>query len=205
VEEPTLVYKNGAFKELPHFSGEEQWRFPDPIGVLTIFNCYHDEVDTIPRAYPQVLKNPQNVEFKYALSERSKNALIFLKELGLTRSTPIEVGGQQVVPIEVVAKLLPDPQDLIGKAKGQGCIVVEVQGTKEGKRASRIYYTTADNDDAFSKYKTNFTALLTGLAPAILVECMAKGLDNKGVLLPHCVDPGLILEEYGKVCQVGEL
>ena len=205
VEEPTLVYKNGEFKELPYFSGEEEWKFPDPIGPLKVFNCYHDEVDTIPRAYSQYLKQPRNIEFKYALSERSKDALILLKQLGLTKGEPIEVGGKRVVPIEVVAALLPDPKDLIGKAKGRGCITVEVQGEKGGKSASYIYYTTADNDEASSKYQTNFTAFLTGVATAILVKLMAKGLDVKGVILPHCIDPEPILEEYGKVCMIGEV
>lgn len=204
VVEPALVYKNGEFIEVPHFSGEEDWEFPD-IGAVKIYYCYHDEVDAMPRAYPQVLKNPSNVEFKYAISQRAKNALIVLNEIGLTRGEPIEVSGKQVVPIEVVAKLLPDPKELIGKAQARGYVTVEVKGKKEGKETSYSYFATADNDEAFAKYRTDFTALLTGLSPAILVEFMAKGLEIKGVITPECLDPDPILDKYGEICQVGEI
>jgi len=208
VEEPTLVYKNGEFKELPHFSGEEEWKFPDPIsGAFKVYNCYHDEVDTISRVYSHFLKNPQNVEFKYALAERAKNALILLEQLGLTKGEPIEVGGKKVVPIEVVVKLLPDPKkDLTGKIKGTVFITVEVKGVKQGKPKTYIYYAMADHEEVFSKYQTNATSLLTGIAAAIPVVHMAKGLiDVKGVILPHCLNPGSILEEYGRVIRTGTL
>jgi len=56
-----IVYENGEYKEVPPFSGEEAYNFPDPVGQQTVFWHSHEEPETIPRF---IGKGVKYVDFK---------------------------------------------------------------------------------------------------------------------------------------------
>jgi saccharopine dehydrogenase (NAD+, L-lysine-forming) len=199
VEEPALVYRNNKFMELPHFSGEEEWELPKSLGITTLYNCYHDEVETIPRN-ADLLKEPSTVEYKYALSQKAKNALLVLRQIGLTSEKPVEIMGKKVVPIDLVSRLLPDPHDLVGKVKYSGCMSIEVNGTKKGKKTSYTYtivISPEDHEQIYENYGTTSTGLMTGLPLAIGTELLLKReIDASGVKTPECLIPDSFLKKF---------
>jgi saccharopine dehydrogenase (NAD+, L-lysine-forming) len=202
---PALVYKNGEFKKLPPLSGEEMYRFPEPIGLDTVYYAFHDEVETLPR---HIGKGIRNVDFKYNLGPEAKQALEALSRLGFAKKELV-VKGKKIEPIDVVAALLPKPSEVVeemSKSKDHWVgLIVEVKGEKGGKETCYTHSYVVGMHELI-------TPPDTGTYTAIAAESLARGeIKMKGVVHPECLEPEPILsrifeehEKAGKkiVCMV---
>lgn len=127
-------YINGAFVELPPFSGKMTVDFPEPYGRLNLYNMLHSEVATMPLAFAD--KGIKNVAFKLALPLLFEDRLRFLIENGLAKEEKVRVGDVEIAPRDFLleifetkpgarAKTTPDDMKLLR---------VIVTGTKGGKK-----------------------------------------------------------------------
>ena len=104
---PPLVWeKERGFFTLPPFSEPERFIFPEGIGPVECVQVEHEDVAMIPRVL-----DARRVTFKYALGEEFIGALKVLHAIGLDRTDPITVDGQQVRPRNVVTALAARSRD----------------------------------------------------------------------------------------------
>ena len=67
-----------------------------------------------------------------------------LEDVGMLRTDPIMVDGKEIVPIQVLKELLPDPASLGPRTVGKtniGCIFTGVKDGKESQSTSIMYVT----------------------------------------------------------------
>ncbi|MFQ5877851.1 MAG: saccharopine dehydrogenase C-terminal domain-containing protein [Acidobacteriota bacterium] len=195
---PAKRFENGEFKRYPPRSNREVYPFPEPVGSQPVYSMNHEEVDTLPRF---IGKGVKFVDFKLAVPEEMHRHLTFLESIGMTRTDTVRVRGGEVTPLSVLAAVLPQPADIGGMIRGAACILVEVDGTRDGKRTRHILYTAMTHDEAFRRQAVTATAYLTGTGGAAGVLAMATGrVRRAGVVPPEMLDPepmlGL-LEELG--------
>lgn len=183
--DPALVWeKERGWFEVEPFSEPETFEFPEGIGKLTVVNVEHEEVALIPRYIPC-----KRVTFKYGLDETFLNVMKSIKMLGLHGTQPINVRGQQVVPVDVVAALVPDPAFLGEKLRGKTCVGTEVTGLKSGKNRHVFLYQSTDNESSMAKYGLQAVSVQTGIPPVIAMELIAEGKWNGcGVFGPEAFD-----------------
>lgn len=191
--DPALVWeKERGWFEVEPFSEPETFEFPEGIGPLTVVHVEHEEVALIPRVIPC-----QRVTFKYGLDETFLNVMKVIKLLGLHGTQPINVRGQQVIPVDVVAALVPDPAGLGEKLKGKTCVGTEVTGQGRalsgvegsGKRRRVFLYQSTDNESSMAKYGLQAVSLQTGIPPVIAMELIAEGVwRGPGVFGPESFD-----------------
>lgn len=99
---PAVIWDNG-YKEMPVFSGEEEYDFPPPIGGKgKVYYHSHEEPLVIPKF---VGKPVRYVDFK--MGEPAYMLWKSIMDLGLMSKEPIEVKGVKVAPRDVFFKLLP--------------------------------------------------------------------------------------------------
>lgn len=190
------MYKDGSLLRLAPLSGEEIYRFPDPIGSLTVYCVDHEEPETLSQF---INKGIRYSDFKLALSPQTIEMLKILKQLNLTSKEPVEVKGCKIAPKDVLISLLPKPADLGGKVEGFACIAVEVKGRKAGKKVRGLAYTFMSHREAYEKHGVTATAYLTGTPPAIGAVMLAKGeIEMTGVIPPECLEPKPVLTELKK-------
>lgn len=188
---PAPVWKDDHNEKLPPFSGEETFLFPEPIGPAICFNVNNEECETMPLILG---KGVRFVDFKYAIAPPRKALLEALYRLGLTGREPIEVKGQKVVPLDVLLALLPDPSSLADRAEGYTCVVVEVEGLREGRAVSARYWTCMSHADAYARLGVQATAFLTGAPPAATVDALLSGaIERRGVTTGGGLNPVPIL------------
>src|SRR5690606_40646766 len=58
-----------------------------------------------------------------------------LGNVGMTSIEPVDFQGTQIVPIQFLKALLPDPASLGPRTKGRTCIGCFVTGIKDGERS----------------------------------------------------------------------
>lgn len=62
-----------------------------------------------------------------------------LEDVGMLRTDPIMVDGKEVVPLQVLKELLPDPASLGPRTVGKTNIGCIFNGIKDGKRSLFIF------------------------------------------------------------------
>ena len=197
---PPVIWEKdrGWFTTAP-FSGAEVFDFPDGIGPVECVNVEHEEVLLMPRWI-----DCKRVTFKYGLGDEFIEVLKTLHKLGLDRTAPVTVRGQQVSPRDVVAACLPDPAQLGDVMSGKTCAGLWVTGTgKDGKPREVYLYHVADNEWTMREYGTQAVVWQTAMNPVIALELLASGVwSGAGVLGPEALDAvpylDLMSEGYGQ-------
>jgi saccharopine dehydrogenase-like NADP-dependent oxidoreductase len=115
---------------------------------------------------------------------------MLLHALGLDRTDPIEVDGQQVIPRNVVAALVPDPSTLGDSMVGRAIVGTHVTGLKDGEPREIFSYQMCDAQDTMRRYGLQPVGWQTGFNPVVAMELLAEGVwEGVGVLSAEAFDP----------------
>ena len=194
---PPVVWEGGAWHTTEPFSEPEVFDFPEGIGPVECVNVEHEEVLLMPRWI-----DCRRATFKYGLGTEFIDVLRTLHKLGLDRTDPVTVRGQQVSPRDVVAACLPDPATLGPQMSGKTCAGLLVTGTgTDGRPRATYLYHVVDNAWSMAEYGHQCVAWQTAINPVVALELLAAGTwQGSGVLGPEAFDavPFLdLLVEYG--------
>jgi saccharopine dehydrogenase (NAD+, L-lysine forming) len=183
---PPIVWeKERGFFTLPPFAEPERFVFPEGIGPVECVHVEHEDVTMIPRVL-----DARRVTFKFALGEEFIGALKVLHAIGLDRTDPITVDGQQVRPRNVVAALLPDPATLGDNMSGRAVVGTHVTGIKDGRPREIFSYQMCDAQDTMRRFGLQPVAWQTGFNPVVAMELLAEGAwQGAGVLSAESFDP----------------
>ncbi len=189
---PPVIYERerGWFTTEP-FSEPEVFEFPDGIGALECVNVEHEEVILMPRWI-----DVDRVTFKYGLGREFIDALKTLRKMNLHSTDPVEIGGVQISPRDVVAALLPDPADLGSQMQGRTCAGSWVRGLGTDGQPREVYlYHVVDNAWSMREYRHQAVVWQTAVMPAVAIELMATGAWSAvGVIGPEALPPDPFLE-----------
>ena len=177
-----IVYEDGVWRTVPPLSGYEEYPFPPPVGRVPVYVVSHEEVETIPRFLGKPVRS---CDFKLALLPETVAMLRRIEREGLMKG-------------EKRAKFLatiPPPADLAGKITGFATILVEVKGTRDGRRETRVLHATMDHVEASKAYGTTGTAYLTGTGAAVGSLLLLDGRTPRGgVFVPEQLNPGPVFD-----------
>lgn len=133
---PTYALENGKYVKYPPFGGIELCEFPDPVGTLPVTHHSHEEIYSMPATF----KGVQDLDFKYYMMYQP--AIFYAS--GLCSQEKVKVGDVEVAPIDVVAAMVPPPQNNIFGATDEQLaeadkkafieLIVEVTGEKDGRK-----------------------------------------------------------------------
>jgi saccharopine dehydrogenase (NAD+, L-lysine-forming) len=189
---PPVIYEadKGWFTTEP-FSEPEVFDVPDGIGEVGCVNVEHEEVLLMPRWV-----DAKRVTFKYGLGDEFIDVLRTLHKLGLDSTEKVNVGGSSVSPRDVVAALLPNPDELGDRMHGKTCAGLWVRGLdKLGEPRSTYLYHVVDNAWSVAEYGAQAVVWQTAVNPIVALELIATGTwKGSGVLGPEAFDAVPFLE-----------
>lgn len=194
---PVIWESERGWFTTPPFSEPETFTFPAGIGPVECVNVEHEEVLLIPRWV-----QAKRVTFKYGLGEEFIGVLQTLHKLGLDATRPVNVGGGQVSPRDVVAACLPDPATLGDKMSGLTCAGTWVTGTGKDGSPREVYLShVVDNAQTMAEYGSQAVVWQTAINPVIALELIDSGAwSGTGVLGPEALPPEPFLDlltDYG--------
>lgn len=116
-------------------------------------------------------------------------------------TTPVEFEGHEIVPIQFLKKLLPDPATLGPRTKGKTNIGCIFKGTKDGKPKTYYLYNICDHQECYAEVGSQAVAYTTGV-PAMCGALMllTKKWDKPGVYTVEEFDPDPYMDalnQYG--------
>ena len=122
-----------------------------------------------------------------------------LENVGMLGTEPIEFEGHQIVPIQFLKALLPDPASLGPRTVGKtniGCIFT---GTKDGKPKTAYIYNVCDHQECYKEVESQAISYTTGVPAMIGGMMLATNTWNKpGVYTVEEFDPDPYMEALNK-------
>lgn len=198
-------WERGEWVETDPLSWKMSFDFPDGIGPKNCYLMYHEELESL----VQNLKGIRRARFWMTFSDNYLNHLKVFGGVGLLGIEPIEYQGQSIVPIQFLAKLLPDPASLGPLTKGKTCIGCVMQGVKDGKEKTYYVYNICQHEACYEELGSQAISYTTGVPAMIGAMMMVQGKWMKpGVWNMEQMDPDPFMEQlniYGLPWQVTEI
>ena len=163
-------WENSTWKANAMFEHRKDWDMP-VTGVSTTYLTGHDEIHSL----SQNLGVP-NIRFWMGFGEHYINVFTVLKNLGLLSEKPVRTArGVEVVPLEVVKAVLPDPASLAPDYTGKTCIGDLVKGTKDGQPRELFIYNVACHEEAYAETDSQGISYTAGVPPVAAALLVARG------------------------------
>ncbi|WP_029896373.1 saccharopine dehydrogenase family protein [Desulfohalovibrio reitneri] len=187
-------FEEGEWKATPPLSQTWDYDFPE-VGVRRAYLMYHEELESLVRHIPSI----KRARFWMTFSENYLKHLEVIQNLGLDGIEPIDFQGCEIVPLQFLKKLLPDPASLGPRTKGKTCIGCLVRGEKDGAEKQVFIYNTCDHQEAFRETGAQAVSYTTGVPAMVGAMMMLRNTwRGEGVFNMEQLDPDPFLEALGK-------
>lgn len=188
-------WENGQFVETPAMSTQQTFTCPEGVGTYNIYRMYHEELESLTKHFPSLKK----AQFWMSFGDAYLKHLEVLGNVGMTGIEPVEYNGQQIVPIQFLKALLPDPASLGPRTKGKTCIGCVVTGIKDGKEKTVYLYNICDHQQCYAEVQSQAISYTTGVPAMIGAKMMLEGKWMKpGVWNMEQLDPDPFMEAMNK-------
>jgi saccharopine dehydrogenase (NAD+, L-lysine-forming) len=188
-------WEDARWKTTAPLSVSRMHDFPEGIGPMRIYLLYHEELESIAKNFPTL----KRARFWMTFSENYLTHLRVLGNVGMTRIDPVMYQGREIVPIQFLKALLPDPSSLGPLTKGRTCIGCLVRGRKGGKDKVVFLYNICDHEACFREVGSQAISYTTGVPAMIGAKMMLTGKwRGKGVFNMEQFDPDPFMEDLNR-------
>jgi saccharopine dehydrogenase (NAD+, L-lysine-forming) len=98
-----------------------------------------------------------------------------LQNVGMTRIDPVMYQGVEIIPLQFLKAVLPNPSDLGVTTKGKTCIGNVITGLKDGKAKAIYIYNICDHEACFAEVGSQAISYTTGVPAMIGAKQMLAG------------------------------
>jgi len=197
-------WEEGEWKETDPLSVNRDFDFPE-VGVRRAYLMYHEELESL----CQNIKGLKRIRFWMTFGESYLTHLRVLENVGMTSIEPVQFEGKEIVPLQFLKALLPDPASLGPRTKGKTCIGCLIDGVKDGKKRRVFIYNVCDHQECYQEVKSQAISYTTGVPAMIGAKQMLTGKWlQPGVFNMEQLDPDPFmadLNQYGLPWKVVEM
>ena len=187
-------WEEGKWIETEPLELKEVYDFPE-IGPKDMYLLHHEELESLALN----IKGIKRIRFWMTFSQKYITHLNVLENVGMTSIEPIEYEGKQIVPLQFLKAILPDPASLGPRTKGKTNIGCIFQGKKDGKDKTYYVYNVCDHEECYKEVGSQAISYTTGVPAMIGASLVMKGIWNKaGVNNIEEFDPDPFMEELNK-------
>jgi saccharopine dehydrogenase (NAD+, L-lysine forming) len=187
-------FENGQWVETDPLSVKRTYDFPE-IGPKNIYLLYHEELESLAIH----MKGLKKIRFWMTFSDNYLNHLRVLENVGMTSIEPITYEGRQIIPLQFLTAVLPEPATLGPRTKGKTNIGCIIKGIKDGKPKTYYVYNVCVHEDCYAEVGSQAISYTTGVPAMIGAMMILKGMWNKpGVFNIEEFDPDPFMEALNK-------
>ena len=194
VSAPGSYWENGKWVEIPAMSIKREYDFPE-VGMKDMYLLHHEEIESLAKNIPGV----KRIRFFMTFGQSYLTHMKCLENVGMLSTKPINYEGKEIVPIQFLKALLPDPASLGPRTVGKtniGCIFT---GTKDGKKKTIYIYNVCDHQECYKEVSSQAISYTTGV-PAMIGTALVltKQWQGKGVFNVEEFDPDPYMDMLNK-------
>lgn len=186
-------YENGEWVETDPLSIHRPIPYPE-IGDRESYLLYHEELESLVKNFPTI----KRARFWMTFSQNYINHLQVLQNVGMTSIKPIQYQGMEIIPLQFLKAVLPEPASLATNYTGQTSIGCHIVGTKDGKERKYYVYNNCHHAAAYEEVGSQAISYTTGVPAVIGALMVVKGLwKQPGVFNVEQCDPDPFMELLG--------
>ncbi|MDZ7642481.1 MAG: saccharopine dehydrogenase family protein [Desulfurivibrio sp.] len=197
-------WENGQWLNTAPLSVKQLFDFPQ-IGPKNAYLMYHEELESL----VENIKGLKRIRFWMTFSDSYLKHLEVLQNVGLTSVQPVLYEGREIVPLQFLKHLLPDPASLGPRTRGKACIGNIMEGVKDGKPRRVYIYNVCDHQECYREVGSQAVSYTTGVPAMIGAMMILQGQWRRaGVFNMEQLDPDPFMEQlnrHGLPWQVQEL
>ena len=194
VSAPGSYWENGKWVEVPAMSIKREYDFAG-VGRKDMYLLHHEEIESLAKNIPGV----KRIRFFMTFGQSYLTHMKCLENVGMLSTTPIVYEGHQIVPIQFLKALLPDPASLGPRTKGKTNIGRIITGLKSGKEKKLYIYNICDHEECYKEVGSQAISYTTGVPAMIGAMMVTEGIWQKpGVFTVEEFDPDPYMEALNK-------
>ena len=186
--------ENGKWVETKPMEIKRVYNF-DQVGEKDMYLLHHEELESLALN----IKGIKRIRFFMTFGQSYLTHLKCLENVGMTSIEPIMYEGKEIVPLQFLKAVLPDPASLGPRTVGKTNIGCICHGIKDGKKVSYYVYNVCDHQECYKEVGSQAISYTTGVPAMIGAMMVMTGKWKKpGVYNIEEFDPDPFMEELGK-------
>ena len=184
--------ENGEWVETPALSTHHSFDF-EAVGPRNAYLMYHEELESLAKFIPEL----ERARFWMTFGDEYIKHLTVLQNVGMTGIEPVNYQGQEIIPLQFLASVLPKPETLGESTTGNtniGCIATG--DALDGSGEATFYINNiCSHEAAFKETGNQGVSYTTGVPAMVGAALMLKGIWAKdGVVNMEEMDPDPFME-----------
>lgn len=114
VTAPSRHWQDGEWVEGPALSHKQVFDF-EAVGEKNMYLMYHEELESLAKHYPEI----KRIRFWMTFGDAYLKHLEVLQNVGMTRIDPVMYEGREIIPLQFLKAVLPEPASLGETHQGQ--------------------------------------------------------------------------------------
>ncbi|EPY3961353.1 saccharopine dehydrogenase family protein [Campylobacter upsaliensis] len=164
-------FENGQWIETEPMAIKMEWDYPE-VGVKDSYLLYHEELESLVKNIPSL----KRIRFFMTFGQSYLTHMKCLENVGMLGIKPVKHKGVEIVPIEFLKTLLPDPASLGERTKGYTNIGCVIRGVKDGKDKQVYIYNVCNHEECFKETLSQAVSYTTGVPAMIGAKLVARGI-----------------------------
>ena len=183
-------WKDGQWVETEPHEISAMLTYPD-IGPKKSYLIFHEELESLVKNFPTL----KQARFWMTFGDEYLTHLRVIQNIGMAGIEPVKFQGQDIVPLEFLKAVLPDPGDLGENYTGQTSIGCRIRGIKDGKERTYYIWNNCSHEAAYQETGTQGVSYTTGVPAMIGARMLMTGTwSGQGVFNVEDFDPDPFME-----------
>ena len=186
--------EDGKWVETEPMEIKREYDF-EQVGKKDMYLLHHEELESLALN----IKGIKRIRFFMTFGQSYLTHLKCLEDVGMTSIKPIMYEGREIVPLQFLKAVLPDPASLGPRTVGKtniGCICI---GKKDGKEGHYKVYNCCDHQECYKEVGSQAISYTTGVPAMIGAMMVMTGKWKKpGVYNIEEFDPDPFMDALNK-------
>jgi len=163
-------WENGQWIETNPHEISAMLNYPG-IGPKKSYVIYHEELESLVKNFPTL----KRARFWMTFGDEYLTHLRVIQNIGMASIEPINYNGMEIVPLQFLKAVLPNPGDLGENYVGWTSIGCRIKGIKDGQERHYYVWNNCSHEVAFKETKTQAVSYTTGVPAMIGAMMMLTG------------------------------
>ena len=187
-------WEDGHWVETKPMEIKRVYNFKE-VGEKDMYLLHHEEIESLALNIPGI----KRIRFFMTFGESYLNHLKCLEDVGMTSIEPIMYEGREIIPLQFLKAVLPDPASLGPRTKGKTNIGCIFRGKKDRKEKNYYLYNICDHQECYREVGSQAVAYTTGVPAMIGAMMVITGKWNTpGVHNVEEFDPDPFMDALNK-------
>jgi saccharopine dehydrogenase (NAD+, L-lysine-forming) len=187
-------WEKGQWKEIDPLTIHKPIDYPN-IGTRESYLLYHEELESLTINFPTL----RRARFWMTFSPTYIKHLQVLQNVGMTSIKPVNFKGIDIVPLQFLQQVLPEPSELGENYTGETSIGCQMKGLKDGKERTCYLWNNCKHQDAWNDVRAQAVSYTTGVPAMFGAKLMMTGEWLKpGVYNVEEMNPDPFMKEIGQ-------